>query len=114
MLLRAALAQLEQEPPQLKAWQHGNLVCWVLLAIASGCLEGCQGGLSHFPRFAVARMLGAQNQRLQDPCLHQKQPQYATSVDCFFQGEATALLAVSRSCLDFDMQEAFQAALQAS
>ena len=33
--------------------------------------------------------------------------------DCSAPGEATALLAVSQSCIDFDMQEAFQAALQA-
>jgi len=66
LLLRAALAQLEQEPPQLK-----------------DALKDAKEALAIF-------------RDLQLP-------------EC----EATALLAVSRSCLDFDMQEAFQAALQA-
>eukprot|EP00438_Fugacium_kawagutii_P024246 Skav223107 [mRNA] locus=scaffold419:720976:725769:+ [translate_table: standard] len=66
LLLRAALKQLEQEPPQQK-----------------DALKDAKEALATF-------------RNLQLP-------------EC----EATALLAVSQSCVDFDMQEAFQAALQA-
>ena len=105
----------------------GNLVHCVLLAIETcfssesllflnnfalhqDALKDAKEALAIFRDLQLPECLELKGK---DPYLHENSEATALC-GLFLQGEATALLAVSRSCLDFDMQEAFQAALQAS